>query len=1829
MRKLKILFLFLTVFSLLATTSSFSATTEVSQPVKLTDSDYYERGQSIVYDGSDYFLFYGRSASCADPYSSGDPDINDYEIYFKKANSMSGLASATATRVTGTHNTSLYMGETDAAIFDGKVWVFGSYDAGTAFDLYAWYSSDGGSTWTEYGAVATGLPDGSAHFAATTCSGNLWIAYKQGGDWKSKNYDGSSWSSEYHITTNSGTAKFYVEGTSLYFVRADSGDQDIHQWGGSAWSQLDSATESGPYDPTIYKVGSNYVLAYAPWVSPKQWIKAKVGTSISTLLSAGTEVIISGAEYAGNTWIDMWPVGFSDGTSNYLLMTSERNPDNASSKISGNIWYLEVDWEVTRDHYTYIQPAIDAATAGDVVEVAAGTYQENMATWKDMEITKSLSLIGAGSGSTVIWLSEGQMNGIEIRGTSMDVTLEGLTFTRNPSSSYASSFNLRIGETTSDFNSLILRDVESAYAKGRNVYIDGNGTYDNITIENCSFHNSGAWGLSARGTINTMTITDSDFEYNGSDDPDHGIGFDIDMPHSVSSLTVTGGSFSNNQAKGINLVKTNNATFTGVTANNNSGASGGGFGICLWEWDSASSNITFTECTTSNNSTDGFLFGTQDTYTITDVEITNCFANGNGRYGVFFYHGNGSASGITVAENDLSGNTGGALGTTALGSVIDAYGNWFGSSDHATVASLVGAEVDYTPWLASGTDTGDPGFQGDFSELWVDDDSPQTGTKGRVQEGVDLLSGSSLNLAPGTYEEQVEITKDLTLSGDDTDNTACVILSPDNLTKYFTTSNDNYPVVYIHDTDNVTLEYLTVDGAGKGNANYSFQGVCYHNAGGTVDNCVITGVIDTPFSGTQHGVALYAWNADGNSRNLNVWDCTFTDFQKNAMALNANATTPLVVDVKGNTVTGAGTTDVTAQNGVQVWGDLATGTVENNTVSGIAFSGGGWVATSILNYYAQLDIIDNTVTGSHMGIYNYDGEGTINYNDVTAEKIGGYCWAICASDPPRAVPAPFGDEELAAGPEGMLKAPLATLDVDVIGNTVTFQGPDNSGTYGIEADAGYGPDDLDVTINYNTVCGFEAGIEIWKCTSGCDTGVFTSVVANYNYIGCGNIYGMRSNADYITANGENNWWGDASGPSGVGPGTGTQVSDYIDYDPWMGEENVASVVPVYGTTNCTDPISYTFHIDQAGAGEEVRGYNVTFSVDNSVVTVAAPNSDITEDDYLSSVNSTQFYVTDEGGGSYSVSCAILGGETGATGSGDLFTVLLTPVAAGVSDISITDIALRDLDNNDLPISGIGGSVRIDCTVPTMEAIAEAEGGWYNTAPVFSNFGFDDDINLDTAEYQIDAGGWNTLFSGIDAAEWNDDGWTLPGFSGLSEGSHTVYFRVADDAGNWNGEGTPDTYSWQFNKDTTPPDPPTGFTAEPGNNKVHLSWTNPTGDATFAGVELRRVAWGDYPEYITAPDYPADETEGVFVDQTAAEAHDDSITAGRDIYYFAGFSYDLAGNYSSYSADASDRATSYWLGDVHSPYDGMVNSTDLVDFSSAFGESDGDPGWNNECDFGPTDDISSYGIPLPDDVVDFEDLMIFAMIYGKVDPLGANLLAAAGGSREDFEKLVEFEITPASDSDAQEGYTILSVRLSNEAKSMKGFRLSLETDRNDIVSITRGGMFKNNSNLFFGTTEGTDSPAEICVAALGIGLPVKSSGEVARITLKAGEDVSLRINEIEIRDINNESHKLEVEEDYSPSFTPKANALLQNYPNPFNPQTTITFDIVNAERVSIDIYDVNGRLVRNLLNERRSGGRHSIQWNGLNNSDSTVPSGIYFYRITAGNFNATRKMILLR
>ncbi|MDZ7766264.1 MAG: T9SS type A sorting domain-containing protein [Melioribacteraceae bacterium] len=96
-------------------------------------------------------------------------------------------------------------------------------------------------------------------------------------------------------------------------------------------------------------------------------------------------------------------------------------------------------------------------------------------------------------------------------------------------------------------------------------------------------------------------------------------------------------------------------------------------------------------------------------------------------------------------------------------------------------------------------------------------------------------------------------------------------------------------------------------------------------------------------------------------------------------------------------------------------------------------------------------------------------------------------------------------------------------------------------------------------------------------------------------------------------------------------------------------------------------------------------------------------------------------------------------------------------------------------------------------------------------------------------------------------------------------------------------------------------------------------------------------------------------------------------------------------------------------------------------------------------------------------------------------------------------------------------------------------------------------------------------------------------------------------------------KVNYNEEMSPTFS-----LSQNYPNPFNPTTSIEYQVSSIEKVSLKVYDILGREIKTLVNEVKSPGSYDVQFDA-----SQLASGVYFYRLTAGDFVQTKKMILLR
>jgi hypothetical protein len=112
----------------------------------------------------------------------------------------------------------------------------------------------------------------------------------------------------------------------------------------------------------------------------------------------------------------------------------------------------------------------------------------------------------------------------------------------------------------------------------------------------------------------------------------------------------------------------------------------------------------------------------------------------------------------------------------------------------------------------------------------------------------------------------------------------------------------------------------------------------------------------------------------------------------------------------------------------------------------------------------------------------------------------------------------------------------------------------------------------------------------------------------------------------------------------------------------------------------------------------------------------------------------------------------------------------------------------------------------------------------------------------------------------------------------------------------------------------------------------------------------------------------------------------------------------------------------------------------------------------------------------------------------------------------------------------------------------------------------------------------------------------------------------------------EDYEVFVEDDLTgiPGGTvPQSFKLYQSTPNPFNPMTTIRFDLPTAQSVELTIFNVDGRRIKTLVNEQMPAGSHAVIWDGRDETGQRVASGTYFYRIQAGPYGGTDRMVLVK
>ncbi len=470
-----------------------------------------------------------------------------------------------------------------------------------------------------------------------------------------------------------------------------------------------------------------------------------------------------------------------------------------------------------RDCFATIQNGINAVASGGTVNVASGTYTEQVT------ITQNMTLLGAGAASTTVQepasltdsedcSSFGVTNRkslMTISGAGVNAEVTGFTLNGLGGTALNSAIYVRDGATANIHNNILSNLGTGDGSLGIIVGRKSCGTTGTATIANNTISGYGKGGLvidntGSSATIITNTITGIGATPNSAQ---NGVQISRGATATVTGNTISdhictqiaGGctddpraSLTADGAAGILLY----ASGPGVTITNNF-LNQNQFGIwTVAAVDAVISGNTLTGTATTGITATGIAIWDSDQWTI-GQGYTQTGTTANVNHNALSTHGYGllvrdytpgGVAPIVQAFNNsfINDSVYGAWSDVSL----DASGNWWGNNTPSGVASQVSSNTDYTPWLNGGMDTSaNPGFQGDFSVLWVDAASPQTGSLGRIQEGVNAVAtGGTVNIAAGAYPESLLISKPLILQS--SSGAASTIINGGDPYSVFITSRD-------------------------------------------------------------------------------------------------------------------------------------------------------------------------------------------------------------------------------------------------------------------------------------------------------------------------------------------------------------------------------------------------------------------------------------------------------------------------------------------------------------------------------------------------------------------------------------------------------------------------------------------------------------------------------------------------------------------------------------------------------------------------------------------------------------------------------------------------------------------------------------------------------------------------------------------------------------------------------------------------------------------------------------------------------------------------------
>jgi hypothetical protein len=360
----------------------------------------------------------------------------------------------------------------------------------------------------------------------------------------------------------------------------------------------------------------------------------------------------------------------------------------------------------------------------------------------------------------------------------------------------------------------------------------------------------------------------------------------------------------------------------------------------------------------------------------------------------------------------------------------------------------------------------------------------------------------------------------------------------------------------------------------------------------------------------------------------------------------------------------------------------------------------------------------------------------------------------------------------------------------------------------------------------------------------------------------------------------------------------------------------------------------------------------------------------------------------------------------------------------------------------------------------------------------------------------------------------------------------------------------------------------------------------------------------------------------------ASGETDRVPA-RDFYYYVAYVTDLYGSRSPVS-NMTAGTLNYYLGDVSNGYvAGAGNDTVFTEDISLLGAHYGLMGAAmlpyDYLDVGPTTNFSVDALPTTDNVIDFEDLILFAINYNAVSAPQAPLADQAATTAP---AVTRDEVAIEAPAHVALG-DVVQVRVTMKGTgAVQGFATQLAWDAAVVQPV---GCAPGDWATAQGATVLSARPGSVDAALLGAGRGFTGTGLVATLEFRAlaAGDPKVHISTVDGRDAANQKLPLATSEQTLAAATPTVTRLAPAMPNPFVQTATIAFSLSQSGPVQLVLYSVDGRKVRTLVSEFREAGEYRMTWDGRDDGGAAMRAGVYYAHLVTVKGRFTRTLTYLK